>query len=864
MSFFKRLRNTLTGHSVNDELSAHLDLAVEDLVSRGMTEAEARQEARKRFGPPARLREETRDVDVLGWLDGLLRDLRFAVRGLTRNPGFFWTSTLSLGIGIGACCAIFAVADAALFAPLPVSEPERLVTVAEFRDGRPVGGNAPRMRDWGQAVSAFESVMGLYGEGATLLGRGQPRRVEVARLFGDSLRVLRAEPVAGRPFDEAERLGRGEPVAMITDRFWQREFAGQPSALGAALNLGGTAVTIIGVLPPSFRYPPDLDLLIPAPAGLQQGSRDAGYLYVIGRLKPGAALELAQEQAASAARWMVQEYPQTDRGISVQLRPLLQDLGAESRGPVLAMLGTVLAVLLIACVNIASLLLARAAERQREGAIRAALGAGQASLVRLHLAECAVLAAAGAGVGLLVASAALDFLKAQLPFEVHRLNEAAIDGRVLLFSLALTIACLLIFGLLTSIQASRVQLVQAILDGGRGTSGPGRRRVRAVLVVVQVALSAVLLSCAGHMTRSLLLIRQAPLGFSAENVYTLRVDFPWDTPDTRLARFIQETEAAVGDIPGVLAVGVMDRLPLGGGTQTRKLAELRGKPLPPAAAAADVAVRGMTPGVLKALSLPLLAGEALTLHHPARHVMINLSMAKALFGSPQDAVGRQFRFESRAGSAGWWTIAGVAGDFRQSPADLEPPLQVMARMNEVYWPMLNITVRAAGSPDSLRASVRSAVQRLAPDQVLGRDAALSDEVERAYGEPKLLAGLFGAFAVAALALALIGLVGVLAGEAASRRREIGIRLALGASPRGVAAGFAWRGLRLTLLGLGAGAVASIPVGRLLSGLMFGLAPNDPLSVTSAAAILCLSGAAASFLTSRQAVRLDPAECLRHD
>lgn len=863
MSILRRLKNTLTGHSANDELSAHLELAVEDLMAQGMSEAEARREANRRFGAQARLREETRDAGVLVWLDGLLRDFRFAARSLRRHPGLFWTAVLSLGIGIGACCTIFAVADAALFASLPVEGADRLVTVAEFRDGRPSGGNAPRMRDWGTAISSFESIMGIYGEGPTLLGRGDPRRVEVARLFGDPLTVLRAQPALGRAFDENERRGRGEAVALITDRFWRKEFNGQPSAIGAVLNLSGAAVTVIGVMPATFLYPPDLDVLLPAPADLQEGGRGAGYLYVAGRLKPGATLAAAQSQAQAAAAALSSQYPETDRGLTVQLRPMGEDLGQKSKEPVLAALAAVLLVLLIACVNIASLLMARAAERQRESAIRAALGAGQASLVRLHLAESAVLAIAGAGLGLAIAWLGLDYIKRELIFDVHRLAEASIDGRVALFCLALACLSVAVFGVLPSFEAARVRLAQAIGDGARGT-GRRKQRGRAALVVLQVGLSAVLLSGAGQIVRSLMLMRQAPLGFSAGQVYTLRADFPWDTPRTRLAHFIRDTEAAVRAIPGVRSVGVMDRLPLAGGTQTRKIAEIRGKVLPPAAQAIEVSVRGVTPGIFAALSVPLISGDWLSDRQPARHVMVNSSFARTMFGSPGEAIGREFRYETRGGTVEWWTISGVVGDIRQSPSDTRQPLQVMTRMDEVYWPMLAIVVLADGQPGAIRSAVRAAAQRSAPDQVLGRDGSLDDEVERSFGEPKLLAGLFAGFALVALALSLIGLVGVLAGEVTSRRREIGIRLALGAIPGKVANGFAWRGFRLTLAGLAAGLFASVPVSGLLANLLFGIAPNDALSVAAASVLLLVCGAAAAYLTSLQAVRVDPVECLRQE
>lgn len=870
MSWIDRTWNALFRRDAHaDDLSAemqfHIDQAIEDGVERGLSLKEARAQAARRFGARTRITEETRDASVTPWLDRFVRDLRFAVRGLSKRPGLFWTGVCSLGLGIGAAASVFSVADGLLWKPVPLPESDRLMTIREAINGEKHGGNPPRLTDWA-SVTAFSAATGFYGEGLTLLGRGAPVRIEALRVMGDAMETLGVQPQIGRSFTAEEKRGTGEPVVLLTHRFWQRQFDGDRRALSQAINVGGRMHSIVGVLPEAFRYPPDLDVVMPAPADTQASPRSSGFLYVVARLAPDATIASAQAAIDAKAARMTQDNPATDKGLRATLVPLVEDQGDEARKPVLAALGTVLAMLLVACVNIASLLLVRAAERERESAIRVSLGASRGSLVSMYAAESLVIAISGCTLGLLLALFGVDALKAVMPADLSRLAEAQVDERSVAFSIGLTLVCAIGFAIAPALRAARTPIDLALRSDARSTGSAAKLRSRTALAVVQIALSTMLVCCAALMGRSLANMRTAPLGFAPHHLLTASMNFPWDTDSNRIHRFVEDALTQLRALPGVRDAAVVDRFPLGGGTQTRPIT-IRGRELSPALANKPVGVRGASPNYLSSIGAPLLRGEWLRQRSQgdtARKVVINRTLANLYFAGA-DPIGQSIHFgKADGGEPRWFEIAGVAGDVRQSAIQREDPPEAWVLLSDVYWPMLSFTVNTNGDPLALANAARAALQRLAPEQVIGEVSVMTERMSKSYREPEVLAYLFGGFALAALLLAAIGLYGVLASDVTQRTREIGIRLALGADRSALLRRFVWQGVRVTAIALAIGLGLAVAASRLLESLLYGVSSGDLPSLAGSASILLIVACAASLIPARRAARVDPAITLRHE
>ncbi|MGC4048623.1 MAG: ABC transporter permease [Paludibaculum sp.] len=526
-------------------------------------------EARRRFGNLFRSREETRDMNLLRWLDTLFRDLRHAARSLSRRPAFVATALASLALGIGANSAVFSVVDAALLQPLPIPDSSHLVMVKEFKGSESSGGNPQRLRDWATQVDAFSAAAAFYGETAIWKSSGGPVRLQIVRTFGDILAVLSVTPAVGRPFTVEESKGLGAPVALLSDTAWRRHFNADPRILQRPLVLGETTFTVIGIMPPGLQYPEDTDVWAPGPPGVQNTSRQAGFLDTIGRLKPGVSLQLAQNTVDTVSARLRLQYPSTDRDLHARVVFLQDEVAGEARTPLLVLLGAAGFVLLLTCVNLANLLLAQTGARGREASIRAALGAGRAGLVRLFLLESGLLAIVGAALSLLAAMFAIDLLKVLPPQDLPRLAAASLDLRVLAFTALLALSSALIFGLAPAWRASRIDLAAGLRAGGRSTAASPRDSCfRGLLVVVQVSLSVVLVVGAALLAITFRELRQTPLGFRPDHVLTVMVEQPWDTDKPAIDRFQNALLEGFRSIPGVRTAGFVDRLPLEGGSQT--------------------------------------------------------------------------------------------------------------------------------------------------------------------------------------------------------------------------------------------------------------------------------------------------------
>ncbi|HWA56734.1 MAG TPA: ABC transporter permease [Gemmatimonadales bacterium] len=877
MGLFDRIAGALWGRrqladNLADEIAFHVEERTRENLARGMSPEAARRDAEQRFGNAAIVMDRTRDADVVGWLDTLVTDAMQAFRSLRRRPGLVLTTVLVLGLGIGATSAIFSVVDTVLLKPLPLPDADRIVLLREARRGEDLGGNPARLRDYRERLHTVTALMGSYGEAMTLTGRGDPRRFAVLRTFGPVLTFLGASPMLGRAFTPEEEAGTGAPVAIATERFWQRHLRGDPAVLGRSLALNGTAFTVIGVLPREIGYPENEGLIIPAAAEFQNAPRSGGnYLAMVARLAPGATLDAARREMQGLAAQFAREFPATDAFLGGTVVRLKDAETEAAREPLLALLGAVALVLVIACVNITSLLLARAAERRHEAAIRTALGAGRASLLRLYLLESGWVALGGALLGLVLAWAGVPLLRHFLPGDLPRVAEASLDWRVAGFALVASAVCGLMAGVIPAWQAARATRLHASLrDGGRSTAGPRRLLARQLLVGAQVALSMVLLVGAGLLARSLYRMRGMPTGVRPEQVLAVRLEYPWDLGSDVLHATFARALDRLGAVPGVQAVGLTDRLPLEGESQRRPiLLERPDEPGTEPIADRSISVRAVSPGYFGVLGIPLIDGR-LWLDRPGepppREVVVNRTFARR-FLPPGHAVGARFTYSVKpkpGETPVWYEVVGVVGDVRQEGKQTDQPPEIWMPYQATYWPVGRFVLRTSGDPRTITSAVRAALLELDPSHVIDGITPLADEMQAATADSRIRTWLVGVFALAALLLSAIGLYGVLASDVAQRQQELGVRLALGAEPRRLGWMVVRQGCVVAVLGLAAGGVASLALGRVIATLLFGVSGVDILAFGAATLALALVALAASWIPARRATRLDPVIALRRE
>jgi predicted permease len=787
-------------------------------------------------------------------MSALAREAYQSIRSLLRRPGLAVTIVLTLAIGIGSTAAIFSVVDAMLLRPLALPSPDRLIAIEESKAGKPTNGNAARLADWRTRVPGIEAAAGFYSEQVVLTGRGDAARVAALRSFGSIFTVLGIEPQLGRALTPAEEAGEGEPVVLLSDGFWRRRFGGDPALLGQSLNLDGTPHTIVGILPAQLDYPERIDILEPAPKQLQQGSRKAAFLPAIARLKPGVRLAEVDAQLATVADALGKLYPATDKDLTARAVPLLNSQGMEARTPVLSLFGAVALVLLTACINVAGLLLARGSERQKEASIRVSLGASRWRMIRLYLMESLVLALTGCLAGLGLAAFGLSGLKKILPADLPRLATAALDGRVILFTVTISLLCAVAFGIALAMQSGPAASSQKPRDASAFV-------VRRVLVAGQVALSLVLLIGAGLLGESFLRIIKTPLGFSPANVLTVNISFPWDAPDNRVEALRSRAMEEFSALPGVISVGWGDRLPLGGGTQSGPIA-IRNRDLSPLLREESTYHRVASESYFRAIGIPLRAGRIFA---PGRsEAVINETLARKFF--PQgDAIGNYLTFNTQpkpGQQPAWLEIVGIVGDVRQRSTDSAPPAEVYVAGSKLSWPLSSFVLRVRGDPNALIPAVREAVRRMDPNQVIDSMAAMDHRLEEAFREPRLESWLVLGFALTALAMTMLGIYGVISSEVIQRTREIGVRIALGADPGEVLQMMLRRSLATLVPGIAAGLAGAAALTRLLTSLLFGVQPFDGIVFLGAAVLMAAAGLFAAYWPAHRAATVSPIEALR--
>lgn len=840
MGLFTRLKNTLFGGDsvrlrAEEEARFHLDMKIEQLIEEGLAPRQAERQARRQFGNILKQQEETVDMDILGWLEGAMRDLNIAWRRLRARPLFLITAVALLSVGIGVNAAVFSVVDLLLLRPLPFDQPERLVVLEERPDSN---SNPQRLRDWKQRVPAFANVSGLYGETMAFKSEDRMEGVLVQRLVGDWLGMLRQPILAGRNFSLKEL--EGENKAIISESGLKRFLPGAArDVLGKSVRLGNESFEIIGVLSDAQAVGERPVFFLPAEASILQGTRRAGFLVVTARLAEGESIDSASAQVQAVAKQLRQEYPETDATLQPHLLSLQQALAREARPQVLLVQAASGLLMLIACINLAGLLTARAMERRRESAIRVFLGAGRAHLIRLYLMESFILVALGGFGASIAATWILSLLQQTFGGELDRMQDAAIDSRVLLFLAALSITCGVLFAIAPAWQAARVQTIEHI----------SRFRFRNGLVVVEAALSLILLVGALQLGKSLLELKQTPLGFQPEETVLVRVDQSWAMPGAQLHAFIAGMLDDLRALPQTRSVGLADRLPLAGGTQSGTIF-IRGedKPTPN-----QVGFRTVDPGYFTTLGIPILSGEWVDLQNT---VLVNEALAKKYLGP--NPIGRYISPDGKI----WRRVSGVTANTRSDRDEAEPMPALFQHYTLSGWPLLHFVLKTREPAALLAPGIRAAVARRSPTALLKTIQPVNSFLDGITEGPRYQAGLAAVFAGLALLLVLTGVYGVMAGEMTQRTREMGIRMAIGASSGDVLRLGISRGLWLAVLGTLLGSALAWALLQLLQSQVSALRVVHPTIILLAAALVIAGMALAAFFPAWRASKIHPSLALR--
>jgi putative ABC transport system permease protein len=798
----------------------------------------------------------------------LLRDLRYGTRMLWKSPGFTLIVLLTLSLGIGANTAIFSVVNTVMLRQLPFKNADRLVRIMEsnLERGWPnFGVSHPNFLDWRARNQTFEAMAATAGASFNLNRGGDVEVIQGAVITADFLPVLGVSPALGRNFlPEEDRPGGNTRVALITHESWQRRFGGDPGIVGKTLTINDNPFIVVGVLPESFSWGGVRNEVFAPLAPDPARNRGDHRLRVIGRLKPGVTWEQALADMNTVAQQLAQQYPETNKGWSVGGQKFYDWIvPEESRRSLLVLAGAVIFVLLIACSNVANLLLARGAARQKEISIRMALGAGRFRIVRQLLAEALLLALIAGGLGLLVAMWVVEVLKTMNPANLPRLDELSVDGRVLAFGLLISLVTGVLFGLFPALQVLRPDLNETLKDGARGSGGVGGQRVRGALVMVEVALSVALLIGAGLLLRSFWKLQDVKPGFEPERLLTVRINLPRSRyRDNQAAwTFYSRLMQEIRGLPGAQDAGITSLMPMGSGNTSTE-AQIPGRSAAPDDSQPSASWRIISPGYHRTLGIPL-RGRDFDERDTASSqpvTIISEEMARRHWPG-EDPIGKSVVIGSFGGRER--TIIGIAGDVRSFGLDTEPGAMVYVPLaTAALWNPFSLVVRTRSEPMALASAVRGALRSIDPNvpvyDIQTAERMLSDSL----GSRRFNMFLLGSFAGVALLLASVGLFGVMAYLVSQRTREIGVRLALGAQPRDVFRLVIGRGMLLALIGTAAGLAAAFGLARLLETLLFQIKPADALTFTVAPALLLVVALLACYIPARRATKVDPLVALR--
>jgi putative ABC transport system permease protein len=817
-------------------------------------------------------------------METLLQDIRYGVRVLLKGRTVTFVAVIALALGIGANTAIFSIVNALLFRSLPYKNAERLAMIWETNSEVQIGFDSlpvsiAAFDDWRKQGESFEAVSILDSQRYAFTGAGRPERISGVTTSASFFDVMGASPILGRTYTEEEDRPGANRVAVISYALWQSHFGGDKEVCGRTMQLDGSDYAIIGVMPRGFQFPRATDLptyfQLPVqtelwtPAGLtdkQLANRDSHNKSVIVRLKPDVTLQQAQAEIDAITRHAAEQY-EASKGFSASVVPLKQQLVGSLRLALLILLGAVGLVLLIACANVANLLLARAAARQKEMAVRTALGASRARLVRQLLTESVLLAIVGGAVAVLLAVWGIDLLLALSPASIPRKHEITVDGTALAFTFTVALITGVLFGLAPAFQVSRFNLNETLKEGARGSTG-SRNRVRSLLVVAEVALSLVLLIGAGLLIRSFARLTGTDAGFNPQNVaaMNLSVSSSHYDEDAKQIRFFKQVLDQVKAIPGAASVGAVSDLPLSGSEEIDQFT-VEGAPAPKTLNDTPLAdFRFVDAGYFKTLEVPFIAGRAFTEYDnetAPQVVIINESMARRHFNG-QDPVGKRIKAGPLEDESPWATIVGVVKDLKHSGLDADVRPQLYFPYQQKLWGHLVIVARSATDAASLFGAMREAVWAVDKDQPITSLRQMTDYLNDSVSQQRFNAILLAAFAVLALILASVGIYGVMSYSVTQRTHELGIRMALGAKQRDVFQLVVIEGMKLALSGVALGLVGALAATRLMASLLFGISATDPLTFTLISLILTGVALAACFVPARRATKVDPMVALRYE
>ncbi|HXW57324.1 MAG TPA: ABC transporter permease [Candidatus Cybelea sp.] len=874
--FASLLRNLLhrerEEHELDEEVCTHEQLLVDENMRAGMNPQEARRQARLELGGVEQVKEHVREVRAGHLLETLCCDAHYAARMMWRSPVFTITAVVTLALGIGANTAVFSVVNAVLLRPLPYPDSDRLVQIWSTNPKADRWGMwtaYPRFEDWRRESTVFEEMATARTWVISIKGGDHPESLFGVITSSQLLQVLRVQPMLGRGFLPDEDQPGHDHVIILSYGLWQRRFGSDRAVVGRTVDVDQQNYTVIGVMPSDFRFPPELpasrvDAWLPPAPDPSRSDRGSNNYYTFARLKPGVTVAQAQAEMDAINHGLAEKYS-ADSGLGVKVVGWRREVGSEVRPALLILLGAISLVLLIACANVANLLLARGAMRQREAALRQALGAGRARLIRQFLTESMLLAVFGGAIGLLLAYAGVDLFIRLAP-DIPRLNETTIDPHVLIFSAVLTLGTALIFGIGPALAGSRTDLQDSLKEAGsRLTIGSTRARARSVLVVAEIALALMLLAGAGLLVRSFVRVQQVDLGFNPKNLLTAFVILPPSKyPEPRhQALFFQEVMDRIASLPGVECAGGADSAPML--TNDTGPVSIEGHPVGPDEVKIQAERPKITPDYFCAMGIRLLRGRTFTWadSEGSLPVAIISESAARQYWPDEDAMGKRVKLED--GSAPVWRqVIGIVRDVRQDSIVEAARPEVYAPLLQVPVPYLALAVRTRGGPAALTAAVRHAVMAVDKDQPLFQIQTMQQVVEDSVAGRRFQMSLLAAFATIALGLAGIGIYGLISYTVNQRTHEIGIRVALGAKRRDVVHLVVRHGMMLAIAGVVLGTVGALLLTRFLSGMLYGVGANDPTTLLSVATLLVGVAALASYIPARRAMRVDPMVALRYE
>jgi putative ABC transport system permease protein len=880
-----------------DELSHHLDQRYTDLLAGGTPDAEARRLALDELDAPdvlaARLQPLRQARTAAAVVAGaparslaadLWQDVRYAVRTLRRQPGFAAAALLTLGLGMGATTAIFSLVNAAVLRALPYPDPDRLVAIWAGRTGAtsqprlpPANGD---IADWRRHTESFAHIAAFAPRSADLTDGDVAERIGAAGVTAGFFEVLGVQPLLGRALATGEDVHGGAPVALIGYGLWQRRFGGDPGLLGRTITINGEGHTVIGILPADFDFPRGAEwpaffsfsgrTEIWLPLAFRARDDGSGWsnwesrvergVLAIGRVKPGIDPRRAQAEMDAYAARAAADHPASHQGVHLQLVPMRDQMAAHASRSLLILFAAVGVLLLIACVNVANLLLARAVSRAPDAAVRTAMGASRERLVRQLLTECGVLALLATALGLLIARACIAGFLALNPATASRMNEASLDPTVLVFAAVTATVASALFGILPALHTSRFDLRRSLYATRGGDAG--RERVRAALIAAQVALAVALLTTAGLIGRSFLHVLGVHPGFRSESVLAMDLRLPagrYQRASSQIALFHQVLER-IEALPSVRNAGAISFLPLGGGQNNGRFI-VEGAPEVAPGSEPTAERRHVTPGYFAAMGIPVRQGRVFTAQDTMdapRVVVVNETLARQ-FLAGGDPIGRRLR-----AFGVWRTVVGVVGDVRSAALERDPGAQLYVPLGQFAWGSMTIVMQTEGSPLALVPAVRRELKTLEPLMLAANIRTVEQVVVRASSARRFDTAMLAFFALSALLLTLIGIYGVVSFLVSRRRREIGIRVALGASRREVLRLILVQAMKPVAIGAAAGLLGTIATARLVESRLFGISAWDPLTHATIAVFVSLAALVACWLPARRATVLHPVDALRAD